>query len=251
MVAQPRHRNPGIRRKFLRRRRNHSRPHPAIADEVVGCGQPRARDLDHSPQQRESRGSADIRNDFANWRYTVKFLAAILLLASSASYATHPETPPDPASHSSSSSSSAATASSAATGGNSSATSGDSSASNALSVSYKDRLQAPSIGLAPVYASGPCAVGWSLGGSIPGGSLGGGKSKVDQDCNRRELARVLIPLNPQLALKVLCADPIVAAVAKEGDCVYSPPVVATTPPPAPACVTKEAVDKAFKACVGK
>ncbi len=128
---------------------------------------------------------------------------------------------------------------------------------NSLSVSYRDRLQAPGLGIAPVYASHPCALGWSAGVSIPGGALGGGKARVDAGCERRELARVIAPLNPSLALRVLCADPIVAAVARPGDCEYVTPVVAVPAQPvAPpvdlsAYATKEELGRAFKKSVAK
>ncbi|NJN35838.1 MAG: hypothetical protein HC794_00805 [Nitrospiraceae bacterium] len=108
-----------------------------------------------------------------------------------------------------------------ATGGNAGATA--SSGGNTLSTSYEDKRQAPAISAPPVYASGSCSQGWSLGLSIPGGGASGGKSKVDPGCERREAVRVLTPLNPWLALKVMCADPLVAAVATAEDCQYVPP----------------------------
>lgn len=75
---------------------------------------------------------------------------------------------------------------------------------------------------------------------------------------------MLTPLNPQLALKVLCADPIVAAVASPEDCVYAAPprtpeiaavVTVENQPTAEAPPTKEevneAIDRAFKKAVSK
>lgn len=103
-----------------------------------------------------------------------------------------------------------------------------------------------------MYASAVCAYGWSAGLSIPGGGLSGGKSKIDSDCNRRELARVLTPLNPQLALKVLCADPMARDVAEYGDCDYQEPIHILSEPVAIDSVdhsryaTKEELERAFK-----
>lgn len=126
------------------------------------------------------------------------------------------------------------------------------------SVVNRDHRQAPSISAPPVYASGPCAVGASGGISTPVGGISGGKIVFDADCNRRELARVLTPLNPALALKVLCADPMVAAVATSADCTYKTPDAAPLEKPAAAgadaavsCATPETVTAAFKACVSK
>src|SRR5690606_25625248 len=111
---------------------------------------------------------------------------------------------------------------------------GDASSSQDVSISYRDRLQAPAVMAPAVYASGPCAYGWSVGVSIPGAGVSGGKSKTDAGCDRRELARVLTPLQPALALKLLCADPMLAEVALPEDCVYfAPPVVTSTAAPTP------------------
>lgn len=123
-----------------------------------------------------------------------------------------------------------------------------------VSSSYRDRLQAPGVFAPAVYASGPCAYGWSAGVSFPGGGLSGGKAKTDPGCDRREIARVLTPLNPELALKVLCADPIVAEVAAPGDCEYIRfEQEATTPVPTDmsAYATKEELDRVFRQAVAK
>lgn len=122
-------------------------------------------------------------------------------------------------------------------------------------MNYRDRLQAPSINVPAVYASAVCAYGWSAGLSVPGAGVSGGKSKIDSDCNRREAARVLTPLNPQLALKVMCADPMVAAVVTLGDCEYVIPVVAMPVPITPVdpaiYATKDELQKAFKKSLSK
>lgn len=103
--------------------------------------------------------------------------------------------------------------------------------SSAANLTQRDELQAPSINAPAVYASHPCSVGWSAGLSIPGGGIGGGHVKPDPSCDRRELARVIAALNPALALRILCADPIAAAVATAEDCVYVAPK-----PPEPRCI---------------
>lgn len=127
---------------------------------------------------------------------------------------------------------------------------------------YEQKRQAPSVFAPAVYASGPCAYGWSAGASIPGGGASFGKSKPDKNCDRRELARVLAPLNPDLALKVLCRDPLIeemnlAGELIPGDCEYmAPPIVITrdldqkpkagSSDPDPRYATKEELQRAFK-----
>lgn len=95
--------------------------------------------------------------------------------------------------------------------------------STAITTSYDDRLQAPGLSAPSVFASGPCANGWSAGLSVPGGAITGGKAKADPNCDRREVARILLSISPALALKVLCADPYVKEVAAKEDCIYSEP----------------------------
>lgn len=132
---------------------------------------------------------------------------------------------------------------------------------NSLTVSshYEEKRQAPDVSAPAVYASHSCALGWSIGATGPGAGISGGKAKADPSCERREWARVLWSMNPALALKVACSDPIVAAVVGEGDCVY------VTPPAAPeptAYATKDdveavrrdsqqAIERAFKTKQGK
>jgi hypothetical protein len=93
---------------------------------------------------------------------------------------------------------------------------------NSLSVNHEDRLQAPGVWAPPVYASGPCTSGWSAGLSIPGGALSGGRGKPDPGCERRELARVLTPLAPDLALRLLCHDPMLAEIVDAEECIFVP-----------------------------
>lgn len=99
---------------------------------------------------------------------------------------------------------------------------------------YREMRQAPASFAPAIYASGPCAYGWSAGVSFPGGSANGGKSKPDPNCDRREIIRVLTPLNPSLALKVACADPMVKEVATGLDCQYVEIVGEKVPPLPPA-----------------
>lgn len=225
-------------------------------------------------------------------------LAAVLLMVTSpALYADHPVEPEDPDGAIQSSATAAASASAVSHGGDggsadASATGGaggsaaaeqmqtaqggaggaGGDASNlgnnqtiAVNSRYQQKRQAPSVFAPSVYASGPCAYGWSAGASIPGGGASFGKAKPDTNCDRRELARVLTPLNPDLALRVLCNDPLILELNRmeglvAGDCSYmGPPLVITRdvdqkpradssePPPLdPRYATKEQLDKAFK-----
>lgn len=97
-----------------------------------------------------------------------------------------------------------------------------------IDTTYKERLQAPSVNAPPIYASGSCAYGSSFSVNAPGVGLGGGKAKPDPSCDRRELVRVVAPLNPWLALSIACEDPIVVdmlarGVVKADACKYVPP----------------------------
>lgn len=123
-----------------------------------------------------------------------------------------------------------------------------------MSSSYRERLQAPGVAAPSVFASHSCALGWSLGASGPGAGISGGKAKADPSCERREWARVLFAMNPDLALKVACSDPIVAAVARPEDCVYVH-IEHEAQKPEPidmsAYVTREELDRAFRKAVAK
>jgi len=137
------------------------------------------------------------------------------------------------------------------------ANTGASASSSDNSIRYEDRLQAPAVFAPAVYASGPCAYGWSAGASAPGAGLSFGKSKPDAACDRRELARVLTPLNPALALKILCADPIAAEVATPEDCRYAAPTDTSKPTVViledghADLATKEQLRRAVEAAAGK
>ena len=152
-----------------------------------------------------------------------------------------------------------ATQSQTAEGGQATASNAGNAQSTTITSTYKERLQAPNVYAPAVYASGSCAYGWSAGISIPGGGISGGKAKPDPACDRREVARVLTPLNPALALKVLCNDPIVMAVANPEDCIYNKAddrLGDTYGAPAPQLdlskyATKDEVERAFKKSVSK
>lgn len=132
-----------------------------------------------------------------------------------------------------------------------------------VTIQSKYERQAPSVFAPPIYASGPCAYGWSAGASIPGGGASFGRSKPDTNCDRRELARVLTPLNPYLALKVLCADPLILKLyedseeAREIECTYHPPepvaieVGGVRADIDPRYATKDELDRAFKQALVK
>lgn len=213
----------------------------------------------------------------------MKSLFVILLLSIGASaYATNIPTPPASTSQSRSSAGAAAKANAArsaksqshssatggtATGGNAQQQQAQTqyqaqtsvTGGNAFTVENHERLQAPAVVVPAIYASGPCASGWSAGVSIPGGGISGGKTKSDTPCDRRELARVMTPLNAFLALKILCADPMAAAVASGDDCVYvekRAEQVNATPSPATCpdtsqLATKEEVRRVFEKCQSK
>lgn len=180
------------------------------------------------------------------------FLTVLLLVLAIPVFATgkpDPEPQPPPSAQTSSSSASQASAASksasdssaiasggsaTARGGDAKATGGEGGSASAVGDvtvegdSYRDRLQAPGVSAPPVYASGSCAYGWSAGVAAPGVGISGGRARPDASCDRRELARVLTPLNPALALRLLCADPLLAPIASAEDCTY----VAPAPPAA-------------------
>lgn len=100
-------------------------------------------------------------------------------------------------------------------------------------VNFEDRLQAPAQGIPGVYPTSPCAIGWSAGLSVPGGALGGGKAKVDANCEVRENIRLAIAVNPALALKAICRLPGLVEVASPEDCALPPPPAPVVPVPVP------------------
>jgi hypothetical protein len=97
---------------------------------------------------------------------------------------------------------------------------------NTQGVTFEDRLQAPGMAAPAIYASGPCTTGWSAGASGPGAGLSFGKAKADPGCERRELARVMSPLNPTFATAILCLDPMAVEAEKATGikCQYVAPI---------------------------
>lgn len=56
-------------------------------------------------------------------------------------------------------------------------------------------------------ATAPCYYGWSAGLGVAGANIGGGKNKLDPECNLRETARTLAGLGEiELAIRVVCAS---------------------------------------------
>ena len=85
-------------------------------------------------------------------------------------------------------------------------------------VTVRNTASAPS---PAIFSSNPCAIGGSFGLGLPGGNIGGGKQKVDPQCELRETARILISAGEvELGIKMLCMSD--AAMASLGDaCVPS------------------------------
>lgn len=128
-------------------------------------------------------------------------------------------------------------------------------ASNDLSISSRDRLQAPAISAPAIYSSSVCFTGKSIGLAGPGAGISGGKSVEDPECQRREDARLLDSMGHYaLALKVMCQSKYVKEVATEGDCLYKAPARSSyyfeSRTDEPEYVTKEelseSLDRAFK-----
>lgn len=67
-------------------------------------------------------------------------------------------------------------------------------------------------------ATAPCYYGWSAGVGVAGANIGGGKNKLDPECNLRETARAMAGLGEvELAIQILCATEA-AQEALEGRC---------------------------------
>lgn len=76
---------------------------------------------------------------------------------------------------------------------------------NEQSVTFKDRAQASSAIAPGTFSSNPCSLGGSAAVSVPKLSIGGGKNKVDGECEKRETARLLGALGErELAVMLLC-----------------------------------------------
>lgn len=98
-------------------------------------------------------------------------------------------------------------------------TQGNTQSINVNEAARPDDIKIRNTATAPVpdyNATSPCFSGWSAGVGAAGVNLGGGKSKRDLECDKRETARLLGALGEVgLALKVACATE--AAVAALGD----------------------------------
>jgi hypothetical protein len=187
--------------------------------------------------------------------YLAALTVALGLFLASHAFATVQPNTPAPVANADASAGAVATSNS---GSFSTASTGPSNANANNSLQVTQVRQAPGVSPPGLFASNPCVVGASAGLSIAGGSVAGGRVKEDAGCSRREWYRLLRDTAPALALRVACSDPIVAAVAVNGDCDY------TKPNPKPDCeacqpkadsYTKEETDqrieKAFKASQSK
>lgn len=97
---------------------------------------------------------------------------------------------------------------------------------------------APSIGLGG-FASGPCVGVTTQGGfgvGLPGGaSFGGsaGRSELDDECTRRETARILHAMGQaDLAVKIMLASPVVKAVMQPATITPTAATISNTQHPA-------------------
>ena len=161
-----------------------------------------------------------------------------------------------------------------ATGGNAEATGGN----NALTINESKRpdditiRNTASANMPNLTSTAPCVVSGSLGVGAAGFNIGGGKTKIDPECNIRETARTFAGLGEVgLALTIACTSEVAKAALGDAcglskDNVYirvnetvryvERAVVAPTA--AVHDVSKEAVEtctesntRAFKACVSK
>jgi len=65
-------------------------------------------------------------------------------------------------------------------------------------------------------ATAPCVLSGSIGLGIAGANIGGGKTKIDPECNIRETARTFAGLGEiELALKIACSSETAVAVLGE------------------------------------
>jgi hypothetical protein len=146
-----------------------------------------------------------------------------------------------------------------ATGGNASSYNGGNSAtmgvttsmtSGGTDVSTNVPRQAPPAFAPDAYPSAPCRVSGSAGGSSPyfGFSIGG--SKLDKDCAKRELARLLLAAGQrQAAVDALCSTQAAKGIAncnqlEVGPEPTPPPVV--VPQPQEVTLYVEPIDLRFK-----
>ncbi len=85
-------------------------------------------------------------------------------------------------------------------------------------MSFKGQKQAFSANAPNVFSTAPCYVGMSAGIGLQGLNIGGGKSKLDEQCELRETARMLIAAGEiELGVKMLCLTNA-ASLLGEGTC---------------------------------
>lgn len=99
-------------------------------------------------------------------------------------------------------------------GGGGNAVTGDSNAESTsnsgvgdVSVSTKNRRQAPSVFAPAALPTAPCVVASSGGLSVPGGGLSFGRGRIDEECTLRETARMFDAFGETaFALALLCSS---------------------------------------------
>ena len=84
-----------------------------------------------------------------------------------------------------------------------------------LSVSQPDSIKVknvPAVFAPGAYPTAPCRVAGSIGGAVAGFGIGGGGSKEDKECTRRETARMFWSFGqPEAALTLLCLSKVALA----------------------------------------
>jgi len=89
-----------------------------------------------------------------------------------------------------------------ATGGNAEAVGGN------ASVNFEAKKNTPNIFSGYIAPSDPCMGGANGAVSVPGFGLGGGKTTINADCERREWFRVMMQSgHSEIAMKIWCASP--------------------------------------------
>lgn len=85
-------------------------------------------------------------------------------------------------------------------------------------VTFTSQKQAFSSNAPNVFSTAPCYIGMSAGIGLQGLNIGGGKSKLDVQCEIRETARMLIAAGElELGVKLLCLTDA-ASLLDEGAC---------------------------------
>lgn len=113
-------------------------------------------------------------------------------------------------------------------GGDSLTLGGDSLALDAGDTSINVPRSAPGFGVAGVYSSHPCVLGWSATLSGIGGGIGGGRQRVDPECTKREWARIVAAFGwMDSAHEIVCSSEDVAFIARcqDGYVAIEPTVV--------------------------